>query len=293
MTSAVRSLDGHTTTLSGVSNRTGSRLVLIGAFVLVAAFAFFPIYWMAVTSVTPRDQVFAFPPRFFPTAITLEYYADFFNNPALLRYLLNSFIVAGATAISSVAIGVYAGYSFSKFRYTGRRALMFLILSAQMFPQTLLLITLYLLFARLGLLNSYWGLILAFTSFTLPLCVWTLKGYFDTLPDELIEAAKVDGASQLTIIHRILLPIARPALISTFLFAFIRGWNDFIYSLTLGGPDYMTLPPGLVLTYMGEFQTSWPNLMASSLIVSLPVVVLYMIMQRYIVAGLSSGAVKG
>ncbi len=109
----------------------------------------------------------------------------------------------------------------------------------------------------------------------------------------MIEAAKVDGASQLTIIHQILLPIVRPALISTALFAFIRGWNDFIYALTLAGPDKMTLPPGLVLTYTGEFQTSWPNLMASSLIVSLPVMIMFIFMQRYIVAGLGSGAVKG
>lgn len=279
--------------VASAQHRTLNRVVLAGAFILVALFAFFPIYWMLITSVTPREEVFSFPPRFVPETLTLEFYADFFNNPALLRYLLNSFIVAGSTALSSVAISVYAGYSFSKFRYTGRRGLMFLILSAQMFPQSLLLITLYLLFAQIGLLNSYWALILSFTSFTLPLCIWMLKGYFDTLPDELIEAAKVDGASQIMIIHRILLPIVRPALISTFLFAFIRGWNDFIYALTLGGPEYMTLPPGLVLTYTGEFQTSWPNLMASSLIVSLPVVVLYIVMQRYIVAGLTSGAVKG
>lgn len=292
MTAGVGRIEGASMVV-GKRQRGAERLLLIVGFIIVAVFAFFPIYWMLITSITPSDQVFSFPPSFVPRAITFDYYADFFNNPALLKYLLNSFIVAGSTAISSVLIGVYAGYSFSKFRYTGRRALMFLILSAQMFPQTLLLITLYLLFARVGLLNSYWALILSFTSFTLPLCVWMLKGYFDTLPDELIEAAKVDGASQFTIIHRILLPIVRPALISTFLFAFIRGWNDFIYALTLGGPNYMTLPPGLVLTYIGEFQTSWGNLMASSLIVSLPVVVLYIIMQRYIVAGLSSGAVKG
>ena len=279
--------------VTGKSNRVSQRMLLLIGFIVVALFAFFPIYWMIITSVTPKDQVFSFPPRLIPETITFEFYADFFNNPTLLRYLLNSFIVSGTTAVSSLLISVYAGYSFSKFRYTGRRALMFLILSAQMFPQTLLLITLYLLFARLNLLNTYWALVLSFTSFTLPLCVWMLKGYFDTLPDELIEAAKVDGANQLTIIHRILLPIARPALISTFLFAFIRGWNDFIYALTLGGPDHMTLPPGLVLTYTGEFQTSWPNLMASSLIVSLPIVVMFIFLQRYIVAGLSSGAVKG
>jgi multiple sugar transport system permease protein len=279
--------------ITGKRERLTQRTLLIVGFILVAVFTFFPIYWMVLTSITPADRVFQFPPRFLPETITLEFYRDFFDNPSLLRFLMNSLIVATLTALLSLAIGIYAGYSFSKFRYTGRRGLMFLILSAQMFPQTLLLITLYLLFARLSMLDNYWALVLSFTSFTLPLCIWMLKGYFDSLPDEMIEAAKVDGASQFTIIHRILVPLARPALISTFLFAFIRGWNDFIYALTLGGPNTMTLPPGLVLTFTGEFQTSWPNLMASSLIVSLPIIVMFVIMQRYIVAGLGSGAVKG
>jgi len=170
---------------------------------------------------------------------------------------------------------------------------MFLILSAQMFPQALLLIALYLMFDELGLLNSYWSMILAFTTFTLPLCIWMLKSYFDTIPDDLIEAAKVDGAHQFQIIHRILMPLAAPALVSTTLFAFISGWNDYIYALTLAGPHKMTLPPGLVLTYIGEFQTSWPNLMASSFIVSLPIVIAFLFMQRYIAGGLVAGAVKG
>ncbi len=270
-------------------NRLSYGIVLI----VVVVFAFFPIYWMLITSITPEENVFAFPPALIPTEITFEWYQDFFDNPNLIRYLQNSFIVATITAIGSLLVSSYAAYSFSKFRYTGRKGLMFLILSAQMFPQALLLITLYLMFDSLKILNTYLVLILSFMTFTLPLCIWMLKSYFDTLPNELIEAAKVDGASQFTIIHRILLPIARPALISTGLFAFIRGWNDFIYALTLAGPDKMTLPPGLVLTYTGEFQTSWPNLMASSLIVSLPVIIVFIFMQRYIVAGLGSGAVKG
>lgn len=269
------------------------RVVFVVGFVLVAAFAFFPIYWMLVTSLTPSELIFQFPPHLIPSEITFDHYLDFFNNPDLLKYLGNSVLVATTTAVSSLLVSSYAGYSFSKFRYRGRRPLMFLILSAQMFPQALLLISLYLMFSQLDLLNTYTVLVLSFTTFTLPLCVWMLKSYFDTLPNDLIEAAKVDGASQWTIIHRIMLPIARPALISTGLFAFIRGWNDFIYALTLAGPQKMTLPPGLVLTYIGEFQTSWANLMASSLIVSLPVVLLFVFMQRYIVAGLSSGAVKG
>ncbi len=269
------------------------RLLLAGSFAVVAVFGFFPIYWMLVTSLTPTDSVFQFPPKFFPTRLTLEHYRQFFDNPELLRYFKNSLIVSVATAVGSLVISSYAAYSFSKFRYAGRRALMFLILSAQMFPQALLLIALYLMFDELGLLYSYWAMILAFTTFTLPLCIWMLKSYFDTIPTDLIEAAKVDGANQLQIIHRIMLPIAAPAMVSTGLFAFIRGWNDFIYALTLAGPQKLTLPPGLVLHYIGEFQTSWPALMASSFVVSLPIVVAFLFMQRYIAGGLAAGAVKG
>jgi multiple sugar transport system permease protein len=283
----------QSSTMVGARYNVMSRILFGICFAAAVLFAFFPIYWMIVTSLRPSEQVFAFPPSFLPTDITFAHYEAFFNNPRLIQYLGNSFFVATATAVSSLIVSAYAAYSFSKFRYTGRRSLMFLILSAQMFPQGLLLITLYLMFSSLKLLNTYAVLVLSFTTFTLPLCIWMLKSYFDTLPDDLIEAAKVDGAPQLTIIHRILLPIARPALISTGLFAFIRGWNDFIYALTLAGPQKMTLPPGLVLTYTGEFQTSWANLMASSLIVSLPVIVVFVFMQRYIVAGLGSGAVKG
>jgi multiple sugar transport system permease protein len=283
------------TTMMAASQRQKrlNQLGLYLSFAVVALFAFFPIYWMLVTSVTPANQVFKFPPRLFPSRLTLDHYHSFFNNPSLLRYFKNSLIVSLSTAVGSIVVSAYAAYSFSKFRYAGRRALMFLILSAQMFPQALLLIALYLMFDDLGLLNSYWSMILAFTTFTLPLCIWMLKSYFDTIPDDLIEAAKVDGATQLQIIHRILMPLAAPALVSTALFAFIRGWNDYIYALTLAGPQKMTLPPGLVLTYIGEFQTSWPSLMASSFIVSLPIVVAFLFMQRYIAGGITAGAVKG
>lgn len=279
--------------VTSARSRFWNALTLYGALLIFAAFAFLPIYWMLVTSLRPGGEVFDFPPRLIPSSLTLEHYETFFQDDRLLKYLKNSFIVASATAIGCLFVSVYAAYSFSKFRYRGRSSLMFLILSPQMFPQALLLISLYLMFDKLGLLNSYWGLILSFTSFTLPLTVWMLKGYFDTIPDALIEAAKVDGANQFQIIHRILLPIVQPALISTALFAFIRGWNDFIYALTLAGPEKMTLPPGLVLLYTGEFQTSVPNLMASSLVISLPIMLAYLLMQRYIVSGLSAGAVKG
>jgi multiple sugar transport system permease protein len=260
---------------------------------LIGVFALGPVYWLLVTALTPDSDAFAFPPRLWPRRITLEHFANLAENPALLRYLTNSVIVSLTTALLTVIVSAYTAYSFAKFRYRGRRSLMYLILASQMFPQALLLITLYLVFSAYGLLNTYLALILSFSTFTLPLCVWMLKGFFDAIPDELIEAAKVDGAGQGAIIHRILLPVSLPGLIATGLFAFIRGWNDFIFALTLAGPDKQTLPPGLVNTYLGEFQAAWPDLMAASLVVSLPVVIGFIILQRYLVAGLTSGAVKG
>jgi multiple sugar transport system permease protein len=260
---------------------------------LIGIFAFGPVYWVAVTAFTPTTDVFRFPPRLFPEHLTLDQFATLWHNPQLLRYLVNSLIVSSLTAVLTVLVSAYTAYSFAKFRYRGRRSLMYLVLASQMFPQALLLITLYLVFSQVGLLNSYLALILSFTTFTLPLCVWMLKGFFDTIPDELIEAAKMDGAGQGAIIHRILLPVSLPGLVATALFAFIRAWNDFIFALTLAGPQKQTLPPGLVNTFTGEAETAWPSLMAASLVVSLPVVIGFAVLQRYLVAGLTAGAVKG
>lgn len=261
----------------------------------LALFTFFPLYWMAITSVTPGDKVFQFPPSFLPREVTFDHYAAFFESPRLLRYMVNSLVVATATAIGSVAVSVLAAYSFSKFRYRGRRSLMYLVLSAQMFPQALLLITLYVMFNALGLLNTYIAIILSFTTFTLPLCIWMLKNYLDNIPTELIEAAKVDGASQAHILGRVLLPLALPGMAATGLFSFIRGWNDFIFALTLAGPERQTLPPGLVLTYLSEFRaaSAWAEVMAASLIVSLPVAIAFMLVQRFFIEGLTAGGVKG
>lgn len=279
--------------ISGRRDRLTGNLILYVALTMAAIFAFFPIYWMLATSLRPNTEVFAFPPTLLPQTYTLEHYQNFIRNPQLLRYLGNSLLIASTTAITSLVVSTYAAYAFSKFRFTGRRSLMFLVLSAQMFPQALLLITLYLMFAQLKLLNTYLVLVLSFTTFTLPLCIWMLKGYFDQIPNDLIEAAKVDGANQLQIIHRVLVPITRPALVATGLFAFMRGWNDFIYALTLVGKDKQTLPPGLVLTYVGEFQAQWADMMAASLLVSLPLVIGFIVFQRQIVSGLTAGAVKG
>ncbi|MBF0724245.1 carbohydrate ABC transporter permease [Sanguibacter inulinus] len=275
------------------SERRGVRISAWAVVVVFGGFGLLPVYWLLATSLTPRSEVFSYPPRLFPSTVTLDAYRAIFDNAALFGYLKNSIIVSVVTALLSVVVSAYMGYSFSKFRYRGRRSLMYLVLSSQMFPQALLLVTLYSVFSAYGLLNTYAALVLSFTTFTLPLCVWMLKGFFDTIPDELVEAARVDGASRLRIIHSIVLPLAAPGLVAAGLFAFVRGWNDFIFALTLAGPDKQTLPPGLVNTFVGEAATAWPELMAASLVVSLPVSIAFIALQRFLVGGLTAGAVKG
>lgn len=269
--------------------RWGLWLALIG----FGLFAFLPVYWLIVTSLTPNTLAFSYPPQLFPTTITFENYVAIVNNPAIFGYLRNSILVSVLTAILSVAVSMYMGYAFSKYRFRGRRSLMYFVLSSQMFPQALLLVTLYVVFAQFGLLNTYFALVISFTTFTLPLCVWMLKGFFDTLPDELIEAAKIDGAGPWRTFHSVILPLAAPGLIAAGLFSFVRGWNDFMFALTLAGPDKQTLPPGLVSTFISEASSSWPALMAASLLVSVPVCVVFIALQRFLVGGIAAGAVKG
>ena len=263
------------------------------AVVVFGGFAMLPVYWLLATSLTPRTEVFSYPPAWFPAHPTFEAYQALTQNEALFGYLRNSIIVSVITALLSVVVSASMAYSFSKYRYRGRRSLMYLVLASQMFPQALLLVTLYAVFSAYGLLNTYSALVLSFTTFTLPLCVWMLKGFFDTIPNELIEAARVDGASPMRIYTTIVLPLAAPGLIAAGLFAFVRAWNDFIFALTLAGPDKQTLPPGLVNTYIGEAATAWPELMAASLVVSLPVAIAFIALQRFLVGGMTAGAVKG
>lgn len=278
------------------ASREQSRSVSISAWVTVAifgGFAMIPVLWLIITSITPRSEVFQYPPKLFPSQPTLDAYRSLLENPALFGYLKNSLIVSVITAVLSVVVSAAMAYSFSKYRFRGRRSLMYLVLSSQMFPQALLLVTLYTVFSAYNLLNTYTALVLSFTTFTLPLCVWMLKGFFDTIPNDLIEAAKVDGASRIRTFIQVVLPLAAPGLVAAGLFAFVRGWNDFIFALTLAGPDKQTLPPGLVNTFIGEASTAWPELMAASLVVSLPVVIGFIALQRHLVGGLTAGAVKG
>lgn len=211
----------------------------------------------------------------------------------MLLYLRNSLIVSISGAFGAVIVSAHAAYAFSKFRFAGRRSMMYLVLAGQMLPEALLLISLAGLFASLGLLETYSALILSFISFTLPLCIFILKSYFDKIPEEILEAAKVDGASQRQVMWKIVAPLIRPGLVAAGLFAFIRCWSDFIYALTLGGTSRMTLPPGILTEYGADITSLWPEIMAASAVTAFPVMAAFMFLQKHFIEGLTAGSVKG
>lgn len=283
-----------TATMSALRKHQHSRRPVAGylTIAIVGVFSFVPVGWMVLTSFTQSNDIFQFPPALLDRGYTLDHYISVLTNPTLMQFVYNGLFVSTTTALFSLIIGFAAGYSFSKFRYVGRSPFMFAILLAQMVPEILLLLTLYTSFNAFGLLDTYAALILAYTTFTLPLAVWMMKNTFDAVPDELIEAARVDGAQEWRIMSSVLFPVVRTSLIAVGLFAFIRAWNDLAFALTLVGTDKQTLPAGLAMTFLGEFQNSYGPMLAASTVTSIPVVVLFLVLQKHFVSGALTGSVK-
>jgi multiple sugar transport system permease protein len=275
---------------------TNPRLGLLGKLGLtaLALFGLLPVYWLVATAFMHRTDVFAADRPLFPLHPTLENFSAFFaENSTLPMNLLNSLLISGGTAVISVVVSGLLAYSLSKFRYRGRSAIMVMFLVGQLIPGALLLVSLYLMFSAAGLLYTYTAVILSYMTFTLPLSAFLLKGLIDGLPDEIIEAAKVDGLSNLGTLFRIVFPLIAPGLVTAGMFAFMRGWSDLLFALTLAGPDNQTLPVGMTTAFIHEGNANWPALMAASVITSLPLAVIFMALQRYFVSGLAAGAVKG
>lgn len=275
--------------------------------VLVTLVAVYPILWV-LTVAFSGQQVLAFVelpanPGFldrlravmpWPSHFSLSNFVDVFTEQPFARWLLNSAVVAGATTIVGVFLASTAGYAFSRFRFPGRRVGLMSFLVSQMFPGVLMLIPLYIIVVKwLNLGSSYIGLILVYSTTAIPFCVWMLKGYFDTIPRELEESALMDGASQVTIFTRIVLPLAKPAVAVTALFSFMTAWNEFILALTfINQEDMYTAPVGLRF-FVSGFSEQWGYFAAGALVAAIPVVVLFMFLQKYLISGLTAGAVKG
>lgn len=270
----------------------GFRIFFWFALVLIGAFVFLPLLWMINTALKPTTETFTL--NFFTGNLTLENIIGIIRNPKIMAYLKNSLIVSFASSAMATLVSAFAGYSFSKFRYKGRKFVMGMFMMSQAFPQAILLLSIYVLMQKMHLLGSYWALVISYVVFTLPVGTWTLKSYFDQLPDSLIESAKIDGAGHIRILTNIVFPVTVPGMISIAIYGFVWSWNDLLYSMTLVTDSARkTLAPGLVMTFLGEGSTNWGMMMSASIVAAVPVTIIFVFLQRYFIQGLTAGAVKG
>ncbi|HEX7022901.1 MAG TPA: carbohydrate ABC transporter permease [Trueperaceae bacterium] len=276
----------------GNRRKTIASIGLYAVIALAVVFLLFPLYWMFVTSVRPDNTLLTYPPQFLPTDGGWQAYQRVLTQSLIFRWFLNSTIVTGFTIALSVPISALAGYAISRFRYLGIREIGYSLLIARMLPSSLLIIPLYFIFARLGLLNNYLALVIANTTFVIPFSTWMMKGFFDSIPRELEDAAQIDGASALASLLRVVMPLSLPGLAATTIYAAILTWGEFVFASTLlTGPERWTGPIGIT-SFIQQYLIQWNDIMAASLIYILPVIILFAFLERYLVQGLAAGSVK-
>ncbi len=272
------------------------------AFVLLVTYAvlaiavmviLFPVFWMVSSSLKPQPELFARNLTLLPIEWTMENYRNVWEGTSFPLYFWNSFKVAAISTVFAVIVSMYAAYAIARIRFAGRYAFGMMLLITQMFPHILIVIPLFLIIRQFGLLNTHVALIIAYTAFSLPFSIWLLRGFFEAIPEELEDAAAIDGASMLSTFHKIILPLAGPGIAAVAMFDFIRAWNEFLFALVfLQSRDLFTMPLGLA-SFQEEYTFRWDLIMAGASIITLPVLFFFLLMQKFIVQGLLAGAVKG
>jgi arabinogalactan oligomer / maltooligosaccharide transport system permease protein len=278
--------------------RLATTIAIHLALIVLVAVVLYPVLLVCKKAFEPGRH-FALSASPLPQHFTTAHFEELFGARGghgellFLRHAMNSLIVAVSTTVVGVILSCTAAYALSRFRFPGRKAGLTTFLVVQMFPATLLLLPLYVILDKLGLLNSLVGLVLVYSTTAIPFCVWTLKGYFDTLPRELEEAARIDGASTWMIFRKIILPLARPGIAVTALFSFMTAWNEFIMASTFMTDESKYTLPVLIQSSVGQFSADWGLFAAGAVVTSIPVMVAFYVLQKYLVGGLTAGAVKG
>ena len=272
------------------------KIITVILVILVCMFALFPFVWMISTSFKPANEVYSKTPSFIPNEPTVEGYTEMLTTQSSTfdfpQWLTNSVIVALLTTVFSMIIATLGGYGLSRFRFRGRGFLSYFILTTQVLPGSLLIIPLYVIMGNLQLLDTRIGLVAAYCTFSVPFCTWMIKGFFDTIPISLEEGARVDGAGRFRIFSTVVLPLTVPGLVATGIFSFINGWNEYLFASTfMKSYENWTLPVGIA-SFQGQYTTNWGTLMAGAVLITIPVVILFLLLQKHLVSGMTAGAVK-
>ncbi|NOX36019.1 MAG: ABC transporter permease subunit [Calditrichaeota bacterium] len=272
---------------------TRGKIAAYGVLLLFTLFAIYPVLRVISISLRPGNRLLTRSLALIPEGATLEAYRRLFTDEPFLQWLANSIFVSSWVTVVGVTLAATAGYAFSRYRFRGRNAAMLGIITTQMFPVTMLLLPLFIMLIKLRLYDSYLGLIIAYSATALPFTIWQMKGYYDTIPYSLEEAAMIDGASPGYTFYKIVLPLALPALAISALFSFMTAWSEYLVAAVLiQNPQLFTLPLGLK-SFQSNMEVAWGLYSASAVLVSLPVVVLFMFLSRWLISGLTLGSVKG
>ncbi|MFA9381605.1 MAG: carbohydrate ABC transporter permease [Acetanaerobacterium sp.] len=260
---------------------------------IIALFALIPFLWAVSTSFKTEFATYSIKPSFIPHPFTFENYKQVLNDQTMMSYFRNTIIIAIASTVISLLVAIFGAYGFSRYKFPGRTTLLYSILFTRVLPRVSLLVPFYVTLSNLNLVNTYQGLILVYLIIGMPISIWLLKGYIDALPYEVEEAAVVDGCGPLQVLFRIVVPVVAPAIASIGMFAFILAWNEFLFPLLIA-KDSSTRPISVGLAfYIDEVGIQWGPMMAASVLMSIPAILVFSFAQKYIVKGLSEGAVKG
>jgi len=266
---------------------------MYGAMALISAFALFPVYWVVITSLKPRSEIYTRTPDLWPSDPQWHQYPHVLGEGHVGRALLNSLIVASGTMVICVLVASMAAYALARYRFRFRTLLLVLVLMTQMFPLVVLVIPLFVIMRKADLLDTYWSLIITYLAFSVPLAIWVMRGFIVAIPEELEYAARIDGATRVGAMWRVVLPLAAPGLAVTAVLSFLEGWKEFLLALTFMNDESRKTMPVILQSFVGRGDVDWGAVMATSVLYTLPVALVFVLARKHLMTARTAGAVKG
>lgn len=274
--------------LTNFIGKTSIYLILL----IIAILCLFPFFWGVLSSLKTESQLFVFPPKFIPNPVTFTHYFGTIER-GFLRSLKNSGITSLSSVFITLCIGSLAAYSVSRFRWRASNLILLFFIAPQMLPSLVNLVPLYVMMSKMGLLDTHYVLVLLFSVGNIPITLWIMKGFFDTIPREIEEAAIIDGCTRLQVLYKVMLPLSVPGLAAAAIFIFLNSWNNFLTAVIMSSSKKMQTIPVFVYSYIGDYMINWPGLMAAASLASIPIIIFFISLQRKFISGLSAGALKG